>query len=133
MAATPQFVNVPNVKGTKFENADGTSPKTIFTPGSAGSRIDRISVAHTNETGIYLVCSIVQSSVVYRLLRIYLPPASTANPLIVLEAFSQGALSWVADTTFGLVLPSGTTMQAHVETTLTATKVADVVVIGGDF
>jgi hypothetical protein len=39
MASSPQFVSAPNVGLTKFVAADGTTIKTIFSPGASGSRI----------------------------------------------------------------------------------------------
>lgn len=67
MATSPSFVGSPNVGVTTFTNSDGTSAKTIFSPGSSGSRVSNIQVATDNSAAITVVLSLYASSTEYKL------------------------------------------------------------------
>lgn len=131
MAASPQFVNAPNIKGTKFTNSDTTSAKTIFTPGTAGARIENLVIVSNNTASTAVIISIVQSSVAYKIGRVVIPAVTGSVPLIVLNAID--VLPWIDLTTPGFIMANGTTLQANMETTLASTKELDIVVMGGDF
>lgn len=130
MASSPQFISSPNTKGTSFANSDGTTAKTIFTPGSNGSRVHAISIVSTDTSARDITLAIVQSSVAYIIARFTLAAAST---ITITNGLDNYLMPWILSSDPYLILQNGTTLQANMEATITSGKKVDIAVFGGDF
>lgn len=130
MATSPSFAATPHTEVTKFEPADTTTRKTIFTAASGGSRIESIS-AISNDNAIRRVLFYLTNGGVDFLLGFVTLPATTSTIPIV----SAGLLNsqvWLQSMDLGLVLSSGFTIRANIESTITAGREITILAVGGD-
>lgn len=133
MAASPNFVNKPNVQATAFNNADGTAAKTVFTAGSAGSRVEAVVVT-TNETANrQMTISMVQNAIAYELDRFTVASGTTAVPIRQYNVLNPERWGWLDPNNVGLIVPSGSLLQVNMEATITSGRKVNVFVVGGDF
>lgn len=134
---TPIFVLTPNVGFARVTAAntasDGSgSPTTVFTAGSNGSRLDRITVRNSQATAAAssaMVC------------RVFVTDTAGANPRLhsenALAAATRSPSAVGATTTFnfigGLLLESGQLVQVCQSVYAGAQDQNDYVAEGGDF
>lgn len=126
MAANPIFVGVINTEVQEFDNADGTTAKTIFTAGASGSRVDAIVLCTDDTAAKFAHIAVVRGGVTYKIARVtlnYGAAITSTNILANIAGIGQ----------LGLVLESGDTLTLGYEAALTAGKVSQVLVLGGDF
>ena len=133
MAASPQFVNAPNVGLTKFANGDGTTIKTVFTPGSAGSRVLALFVTTDDTASRQVNIFLTRSSVRYKLDTFTIPAASGTQPKRNWNVLDSDWMRWLDPNEPHLVLPSGTTIEVGLVAAVSSGKEISVVVMGGDF
>lgn len=126
---SPIFTLTPRVDGVQYTSTDTTTKKTIFTPGTNGSRIDGITVASTDTAAVLLNVYLNDGTTDFFLGSVNVPAGT---------GYSGGArvdvlASLGTPATGALVLPSGRTLKAACNATMTASKVLDLLVQGGDF
>ena len=133
MATTPQFVGAANTGTARFIDSDGTSLKTIWTPGSAGGRVETITITSTVQgASPALVLYLTKGGVAYRIGRYILSPATSDYPqtTITLGESSKASVDFAL---VGSLLAAGAVLQVGFESALPSTYAVDVVVFGGDF
>lgn len=133
MAASPQFVNTPNVGLTKFVNADGTAIKTIFTPGASGSRVMGMFATSTDTAALQFVVYLTRSGTRYTLDTVTLPAATTVTPTTNWNLLDTEWFKWLDPNEPHLILPSDITLQVGPIVAVTSGKEVSFIVLGGDF
>jgi hypothetical protein len=133
MAASPQFVNVPNVGLTKFVAADGTTIKTVFTPGVAGSRIMGLFATSDDSAALQFKIYLVKAAVRYKLDTITLPAATSVTPTTNWNVLDTNWFKWLDPEEPNVILPGDVTLQVGAVVAVTAAKEISFVVLGGDF
>lgn len=131
MGTTPQFVATPNVGAKSIVNADGTTVFTVFTAGSGGSRIEGILATHNDATAAVIVKLYLNDGVTAHLLGMISMAVATGAVPFVTGDLLQSA-EWVGVDP-ALIVPSGYTLQAGLNTAITAGATCSVMALGGDF
>lgn len=119
----------PIINSTTFVNADGTTAKSILIAQSAPWRLDSINV--TSDDTAALVIRIFQraGSTNFLLGSISLPAGAGTAGALPKEFFKDG----MPDTEQGLAIMGSTSLQASMESAVTAAKTVTVTVFGGLF
>jgi hypothetical protein len=126
---SPIFVLTPHNEGQQFVNADGTAKKTLYTPGANGSRIDRILITSNDTATVTLLFYVTVGGTDYHLGDVQITTLQGYD-----AALGVDALQTLLRNLGGAgVLPSGHVLKAAAKTAVTAAKVVDVYVAGGDF
>lgn len=133
MASSPNFVNTPNVSATRFQNADGTTAKTVFTPGSNGSRVHAIFATGDETTDRQITIALKQSSVSYVIDRFTLASGTTSRPISYWNVLDATRLTHLDPNDPGIILTAGQTLEANIETTISGSRNIYMFVHGGDF
>jgi hypothetical protein len=124
---SPIFELVPNVKGVNFAPADTTTKKTIFTAGSNGSRVDSISVVSNSTALENLAVYINDGATDFPIGNINIAIGAGYTTVAKVEGLQSVALLGY------IFLPTGYILKANAVATITAAKIVDVVVQGGDY
>lgn len=94
MASTPNFPGLARWSFQTFVNADGTTAKTLFTPGSAGSKIVAITAFSSDSAARDLRINLNRSATNYPLTTVAIPiNAGNTNaipPVAVLQTTQSG-------------------------------------------
>lgn len=127
MAAEPIFPGTIKNNGVSIANADGTTKKTLYTPGAAGSRVDQIRVTSTDTANVILVVSLTISGVDYPLGEVQVPAG----------AGTDGSTSWIdalssLNLDESLFIAAGTTLKVNAKAAVTAGKTVYAVPFAGD-
>ncbi len=123
---TPIFPITPRVEAVEIVNADGTTKKSLLTPGSNGTRINKVAA-----------CSDDTASVTLKFY--YSKDAGSTFLYLGSIAINAGAETNVttgiklADAASGLVLPYGTVLYASAGAAVTLGKTVSVSVSGSDY
>ena len=133
MAASPQFVALPNVGLTKFVTADGTTIKTIFTPGPDGSRIMGLFATSTDTAALQFAIYLTRAGVRYVLDTVTLPGATAVTPTTNWNVLDSEWFKWLDPAEPTLILPSTVTLEVGAVVAVTAAKEVSFVVLGGNF
>lgn len=133
MAATPQFVNAPNVGLTKFVTADNTTVKTVFTPASSGSRILALFATSNDTASRQFTIYLTRGGVRYQLDTFTIPGASSTQPTQNWNILDAEWMRWLDPNDPHLILPAGTTIEVGAVAAVTSGKEVSVIVMGGDF
>src|SRR5689334_23315932 len=133
MASQPQFVPLPNVGPTKFTNADGTTVKTAFTPGTSGSRILPLFATSDDSASRQLTIYLTPGGTRHKLDTITIPAANASTPTTNWNILDSDWMRWLDANEPHLILPNGTTVEVGALAAVTAGKGISLVVMGGDF
>jgi hypothetical protein len=136
MAASPSFISTPQTPTGKFENADGTSFKTLFTAGSDGSRVDSLLGTSTDTVSAYVVqLALQKSSVDYVIGEVSIPiGAGTNGSAKSVAMLNQTDIPGLAYTENGsLYLESGVALRARVKTAVSGSFVVQIVGVAGSY
>jgi hypothetical protein len=133
MASSPQFVSAPNVGLTKFVAADGTTIKTIFSPGAGGSRIFSLFATSDDTAALQFAIYLVKATVRYKLDVFTLPAATSVTPTTNWNILDIEWFTWLDQQEPNLMLPSGVTLEVGPLAAVTSGKEVSLVVMGGDF
>lgn len=127
MGFLPQYVTTPNCEGTKFQNSDGSTSKTIWTPGESGGRVEGINICHDESKTNYVVICFNDGTTNYPIVQVLLSSTSTKVSINALED-----LTFQSDLQ-GVIIPAGCTLTAYMTSALNSGKYCDIFVMGGDF
>jgi hypothetical protein len=136
MSATPSFIASPQTPTGQFENADGTSFKTLYTAGSSGGRVDTLIATNTDTVAAYVVQLALQiSSVDYVIGEVSVPiGAGTNGSAKSVAMLNQTDIPGLAYTESGaLYLASGVALRARVKTTVSGSFKVQIVGAAGDY
>jgi hypothetical protein len=133
VATTPQFVAVPNVCMTKFTNSDGTSERTIFTPGSNGSRIMALVATSTDTASAQFNIHFVRDGVSYLLDTVAIPAATTVTPTTNWNFLDTDWFTWLDSNDPHIIIPTDVTITATPTAAVTSGKEVTFLVFGGNF
>lgn len=94
MATAPNFPGAPRWSFQTFVNADGTTAKTLFTPGASGSKIVAITAFSTDSAARDLRLNLNRSATNYPLTTVAIPiNAGNTNavpPVAVMQSTQSG-------------------------------------------
>jgi hypothetical protein len=136
MSATPSFIASPQTPTGQFENADGTSFKTLYTAGSSGGRVDTLIATNTDTVAAYVVQLALQiSRVDYVIGEVSVPiGAGTNGSAKSVAMLNQTDIPGLAYTESGaLYLASGVALRARVKTTVSGSFKVQIVGAAGDY
>ena len=131
MASTAQFASIPKVGivniSTANTNRDGTGTiGTVFTAGTSGSRIDKISIQARATTTSGMVRLFIHDGSISFLFKEV--PIIAITPAASVPAF-QFSLSQEIDAVLPIVLPNGYSLRASTE----KAESFNIIASGGDF
>jgi hypothetical protein len=135
MSSTPAFVATPQTPAAQFQNADGTTFKTLYTAGSSGGRVDTLIGTSTDTVSAYVVqLALQKSSVDYVLGEVNVPLGSgtngSAKSVAMLNTTDIPGLAYTENGS--LYLASGVALRARVKTAVSGSYVVQIVGVAGD-
>jgi hypothetical protein len=136
MAASPSFISTPKTPTGQFQNADGTTFKTLYTAGTSGGRVDSLLGTSTDTVSAYVVQLALQVSAVdYVLGEVSVPiGAGTNGTAKSVAMLNQADIPGLAYTENGSIyLASGVALRARVKTAVSGSFVVQIVGVGGDY
>lgn len=126
---SPIFTLTPVNAGMQFTSADTTTKKSLYTAGANGGRIDAILVSTNDSAAVNLAFYLNDGVTDFYIGVVAIPSGSGYTTIVRMDA-----LPLLAPTNIkALVLKNGYILKAACLATMTAAKVTDLVVIGGDF
>lgn len=138
----PVYPQIPVSQVSKFVNADGSTPKALYTPSGPGGRVDSIMVTNT-DTAPYTVQLFLQRAAANYLLGSAVIPTSAGNlgtvqPVNLLAAIgaaSAGQASFITDPFGNVVIPvdAASSLFWAPTTTVASGKTLSAVTFGGDY
>ena len=145
MATTPNYPGLARWNFQTFVNADSTTSKTLFTPGSSGSKIVAITAFSSDTAARDLRLTITRSATAYPLSTINIPigagNTNSVPPVAVLQTSQTGGvltsptgiLPIDQDAQAYFFLQNGDTLTAAMLVAVTAATQITVHVWGCDF
>lgn len=128
MGQRPVFPATPAMYGAKFQNADGTALKDLFTSPDGGMMLGVLRAASDDTAGVVLQFAVQLSGTDYVLGEVQIPAGSGTNSTTgwvdLLDSLNLGE---------AMNLPAGAKLRAKAKTAVTAAKVIDIVAEGGQF
>lgn len=140
--ATPIFPQVLDSVITQFTNADTTTAKAIFTPGTNGSVVNSVLVYSNDTAAVNLQLGIYDGSSNFLIGTVTIAAGSgntgTVPTIDLLRSVQWGSqlytgFNYDANGNKTLFLPSGYKLYANCLATMTSAKVCNVFVQGGDY
>jgi hypothetical protein len=130
MAANTSPIFEANVRvlGIQFTSADTTTPKSVGTIGSNGTRIDSIMCSTNDTAAVNLAFYINDGATDHYIGVVNVPIGSGYTTVPRVEAIAT-----LAPLTGFLGIPTGYTLKAGCVATMTAGKTTDAVATGGDY
>lgn len=133
MSTAPQFTATPNVSAVTFVNADSTTPKTLFTPGTNGARLGAISAVSDDTATCQMQLYVRISSVDYKVGTVTIAiGAGNTGGVVAQNLLSLTPNPWL-DSDGAMRLPSGATVKVGPVAAVTAAKTVTLVAFGADF
>jgi hypothetical protein len=136
VTTTPAYHQAINNTAASIANADTQTKKTIFTPGSNGSRISAILVSSTDTSTRDLVIGVTVSATNYDLGIVSIPiQAGTLNTAPTVSVLTAAQLAGMLRDAYGnpyLDLKNGVTLYAYAPVTITSAKQINILTIGAD-
>lgn len=133
MSTSPTFVAAANVSAVTFVNADGTTPKTLWTPGASGGRLGSISAVSDDTAAREMALYVRLSGVDYRVGTVNVPiGAGNTASVVSVNILVLSACPWL-DSDGSLKLQTGATIKIGPTVAVTAAKTVTLVGWGGDF
>lgn len=136
MSANPSFIATPQTPVAQFENADGTTFKTLHTAGADGTRIDTLIGTSTDTAAAYVVQLALQKSAVdYVIGEVTIPIGSgtngTAKSVAMLNPTDIPGLVYTEGGS--LFLATGVALRARVKTAVSGSFKVQIVGCAGDY
>lgn len=134
MASTPEYLGAKNSQCTVFENADGTTAKTIFSAGANGARVHLVSASTDDATpSLRLLKHDGTTACILATFQLPTNSGRTAGAPAVDLLDPAVIPSIPADPGRFLTLGAGETLQAEMVTALTVAKTIHIVADGVDY
>jgi hypothetical protein len=136
MSSSPSFIASPANPVGQFENADGTTFKTLYTAGASGARVDSLVGTNTDTANAYVVqLAVTISAVDYVLGEVNIPIGSgtngSAKSVAMLNTVDIPGLAYTEDG--ALFLQSGAILKARVKTAVAGSDKVQIIGIGGSY
>lgn len=136
-ANSPITVQAPKLALVQINNGDGTTPQTLYSCGSNGSKIVAMFAATTDTSADTLQVSIVRSSTTY-LLETVTVPLSSGNaagtpPQPLMGPLYTPGLPVDLNNNQYLYCQSGDTLEVGATSAVTSSKIVSVWAVVGDF
>ena len=125
---SPIFEAAVRVLGAQFTSSDTTTPKSLGSIGSNGTRIDSIMCSTTDTAAVNLAFYLNDGSTNHYIGVVNVPIGSGYTTVARVEAMAT-----LSPTLGYLIVPNGWTLQAGCVATMTSAKTTDVVAMGGDY
>lgn len=133
----PIFPQALNLGVQTIVNADGTTPKTVFTAGANGSKVETIEISSTDTTNRDVQLFVTRSATNYLMATVQVKAsAGNANNVPSTNILGSTQLPAIAADANGnptLFLKSGDTLSIGTTTAVTAGKTITIITNGGDF
>jgi hypothetical protein len=137
MAAAPIFIGAIKSPMAQILPGDAQTLVTLWTPGSAGSKINAIGIASTDTAARDIQLYVTKGGVDYLLCTIAIPINSgNVNNVPAVDPLAHANAPWIRTDENGakyLLLESGAVLKAKALTTVTAAKAIQFAMSGGDF
>lgn len=135
MSSSPAFIASPKNPVVAFANADGTSFKTLMTPGASGSRLDSLSASSTDSVSNVLQLAVNKSGVDYVLGEVTVPAnAGTNGTVKSVACLNPTDIPCLTYTEGGaLYLESGAVLKARMKTAVAGAFTVQLIGLGGDY
>lgn len=127
---TPIFPGTVTTDAVRFENADGTTAKTLLTAGASGTRVDAITVTSTDTAARTLTLGLLKGEVTYRIGEIVVPIGAGTNGT---EKPADGFTLAIPFIGGSINLEAGCSLTVAAQVAVTAGKAIAVVALGGDY
>jgi hypothetical protein len=136
MSSTPSFVATLQTPAVQFENADGTSFKTLLTAGVGGTRVDTLIGTNTDTASAYVVqLAVTKSAVDYVIGEVNIPIGSgtngSAKSVAMLNPTDIPGLTYTENG--ALFLGSGVVLKARVKTAVSGSFKVQITGVAGDY
>lgn len=136
MAAAPSFIATPKTPAAQFQNADGTTFKTLYSAGALGSRVDTLVATNTDVANAYVVQLALQKSAVdYVLGEINVPLGSgtngSAKGVALLNLSDIPGLTYTENG--ALYLETGVVLRARVKVAVAGGNTVQITGVAGDY
>lgn len=136
MSSTPSFIETAQTPAAQFENADGTTFKTLYTAGANGGRVDSLIGTSTDTASAYVVqLALQKSSVDYVIGEVSIPLGSgtngTAKSVAMLNPTDIPGLTYTESGC--LFLASGVALRARVKTAVSGSFKVQIIGVAGDY
>jgi hypothetical protein len=125
---SPIFEAAIRVDAVQFTISDATTPKSLGSIGSNGTRFDSIMCSTNDTAAVNLAFYLNNGSTNYYIGVVNLPIGTGYTTVARVEAMAV-----LAPLLGYLVVPTGWTLQAGCVATMTTGKTTDVVAMGGDY
>jgi len=129
----PIFIDTPNLTEVTFVNADGTTPKTVFTAATDGSKLFSIACTSDDTSTRYAQVYIHDGTTAYLIGTV--PVTTLAGTDGIVPAVNLLDPAYVAglDRDGELFLPTGYTVRVGPSVAITAAKTMTIVGVGGNY
>lgn len=136
MSANPSFIETLQTPAAQFQNADGTSFKTLLTAGASGSRVDSLICTNTDTSNANVVqLALQKSSVDYVLGEVSIAAGagtdSTDDSVALLNPTDIPGLTYTEGG--ALFLASGVALRARVKTAVAGSNTVQIIGFAGDY
>lgn len=136
MSASPSFIGTLQTPAAQFQNADGTTFKTLLTAGASGSRVDSLFASNSDTGSAYVVQLALQKSAVdYVIGEVNVPLGSgtngTAKSVALLNPTDIPGLAYTE--AGALFLASGVALRARVKTAVAGSSAVQIIGCAGDY
>jgi len=130
----PIFVGARRSVGTELATADGTTARVIWTAGTNGSLIEAISITSTDTSAVEVDLFLSDGATVYSLgsVAVAIGAGTDGGTTAPANGLNQTELPWLRDDLTVAIGPDHLLMAAA-HAAITAAKVVDIVVFGGDY
>lgn len=135
MSATPAFIASINNPAAAFANADGTSFKSVLTPGSTGARVDTLFASSTDTAANVMQLAVQKSAVDYVIGEVAIPAnAGTNGTVKSVAVLNSTDIPGLAYTENGaLYLANGCVLRARMKTAVAGAFGVQLFGIAGDY
>lgn len=130
----PIFVGSRRSVGTELATADGTTARALWTAGANGSLIESIAIASTDTSAVEVDLYLSDGATTYRLgsVAVAAGAGTDGGTTAPTNGLNQTELPWLRDD-LTLALGPDCILMAAAHAAITAAKVVDLVVFGGDY
>lgn len=129
----PIFPEVVTTDAVQIVNADGTTAKTLSTPGTNGRNITSIPCVSDDTAAVTVNLSILKGGTSYRIGQTVVPIGAgtngTAKPVNLLNTVDA---TWLKPDG-SIDLANGAVLQVAANVAVTAAKTVNIVAMGGDY
>ena len=133
MAEAPVFVGTPHIDLSKFVASDGINYKTVFVPGTLGSRIMALAASSDDTAAIQCHVSLVRASIRYKLDTFTIPGATVSQPTVNFNILDAEWLQYLHALDLHILMPADITIEVAPVVSVSLGKEVSIFAFAGDF